>query len=243
MANSDLNEAEIALSLDRARVYRALAQLFREPEPGAIEEARDRNLPELAQALERLGGLPDLIEEVGTVFDLLGEVEPEQLRGGHHDAFDESSSVHSTPTEMDQLDGRPQLEFSRNYEMADVAGFYKAFGVQVSEADQRVDHIATQLEFMNLLAVKESIALQEEGAGDHARTCHDASRSFLRDHLGRWAPRLAERLIEADAHPVYTSAGRLLAGFIPFDADKIDAEGAPIHKIEIEDHDQPAQAL
>lgn len=239
MSRIEANEEEISLSLDRARVYRALAQLFREPEVGSIDEARDRNLPELCQALKRLGGGSEMIDEASALLDLLEGNEWEQLRNGHHDAFDESSSNRTAPTEMDQLDGVPQLELTRTFEMADVAGFYKAFGVEVSQADQRVDHIATELEFMNLLAVKESVALQEEGAGENARVCHDASRSFLRDHLGRWAPHFGECLVKADAHPVYTSVGRLLEGFIQFDAERIDADGAPVHQIAIKEHDRP----
>jgi TorA maturation chaperone TorD len=82
---------------------------------------------------------------------------------------------------------------------------------------------------MNLLAVKESIALQQEGPGEHAQICRDASRTFLRDHLVRWAPRLGECLARADGDPIYSAAGRLLGRFIAFDAERIDAQGAPVH--------------
>ena len=44
------------MSLDRARVYRALAQLFRTPDGEWVRELRERNLPELCEALERLVG-------------------------------------------------------------------------------------------------------------------------------------------------------------------------------------------
>jgi TorA maturation chaperone TorD len=120
--------------------------------------------------------------------------------------------------------------------MADVAGFYKAFGVEVASEGPRVDHISCELEFMNLLAVKESVALQQEGEGEHAEICRDASRSFLRDHLVRWAPRLGEGLAEAESEasgdPIYAAAGRLLGEFIEFDAAAIDAAGAPIHVVD-----------
>ena len=133
--------------------------------------------------------------------------------------------------------GFPQLELTRTFEMADVAGFYRAFGVEVGDGGERVDHITTELEFMNLLAVKESIALQEEGAGEHAETCRHASQVFLRDHLARWAPRLGESLAESEADPIYRSAGRLLGSFVAFDARRIDAEKAPLLRIPIKDND------
>jgi TorA maturation chaperone TorD len=221
---SSENDQNLSLSLDRARVYRALAQVFRTPDTESIQQARDHYLPELCEALERLTEdsdsveIPDLVARARVLSDIWSDSEAEELCKGHHDAFDESSEKRSAPTEMDQLDGPPQLELTRTFEMADVAGFYKAFGVEVGPGGERVDHIATELEFMNLLAVKESIALQQEGEGEHARICRDASRSFLRDHLGRWVRPFAEKLEAAAAAPSYSEAGAFLSLWVAHDA-------------------------
>jgi DMSO reductase family type II enzyme chaperone len=224
---------DVRLSLDRARVYRALAQLFRAPDAELLEQAREISLPELCEALERLDegpvGESSLVNEAKALCALFADTQLEQLRAGHQTAFDESSKARCAPTEMDQLDGTPQLELTRTFEMADVAGFYRAFGVVLDEGAERPDHIAAELEFMNLLAVKEAIARQLEGDDEHAEICRDASRAFLRDHLGRFAPRLGERLAAADSESVYGHAGRLLGEFVALDAKRIDAAGAPIH--------------
>ena len=243
-ANSKSEDITLS-SLDRARVYRALAQLFRVPERDWMEEARERDLPELCQALERQGAdkAPDLIKDAGMLCDLFADADWERLSRGHYAAFDESSGIRSAPTEMDQLGGPPQLELTRTFEMADVAGFYKAFGVQVGEGDERVDHIATELEFMNLLAVKEYVALCDDGEGENAEICHDASRVFLRDHLLRWAPRLGGCLAEADLDPIYRCAGRLLSAYIAFDAEQIDAARAPVHVIDPTKQEAAAESL
>jgi TorA maturation chaperone TorD len=218
------NDETVILSLDRARVYRALSQLFRAPDADAVEELRERGLPELCQALERLAQDSDLWRAARALCDLFDDRSADQLRRGHHDAFDESSGLRCVPNEMAQLDDMPQLELTRTFELADIAGFYRAFGVEVSPGSERADHITTELEFMHLLAVKESIALQEEGEGEHAEVCRGASRAFLRDHLGRWAPRLGECLVETNADPVYSAVGLLLGSFIAFDAARIDAQ-------------------
>jgi TorA maturation chaperone TorD len=221
-------------------VYRALAQLFRRPDADSVQDARERDLPMLCEALERLAESSDLVGEAQALCDFFAAAEVDQLREGHHTAFDESSSVRCAPTEMDQLGGAPQLELTRTFEMADVAGFYKAFGVQVVSGDERPDHITAELEFMNLLAVKECIALQEEGESEHAEVCRNASRAFLRDHLARWAPRLGECLAAADGDPVYSTAGRLLGSFVAFDAEMLDAENAPVHRVSIDRRDDCA---
>jgi DMSO reductase family type II enzyme chaperone len=229
----------ITLSLDRARVYRALAQLFCRPDVDSMQTARERNLPELCEALERLAEGSELVSEATALRDLFASVDVERLSAGHPAAFDESSSVRCAPTEMDQLGGAPQLELTRTFEMADVAGFYKAFGVEVGSSGERSDHITAELEFMNLLAVKESVALQQEGEGEHAEICRNASRAFLRDHLARWAPRLGECLEASGGDPVYRTAGRLLGGFVAFDAERLDVENAPVHRLSPERQTDP----
>jgi len=235
---SSANEDIVLFSLDRARVYRALALLFREPDVESIARARERDLPELREALKRVTNDTGLVGEASALYEIFEECDLDRLRKAHHDAFDESSGTRCAPAEMDQLDGPPQLELTRTFELADVAGFYKAFGVEVEPGGVRADHVVTELEFMNLLAVKEAIALQEEGEGEHAQICRDASRAFLRDHLARWAPRLGELLAGADGDPVYAVAGRLLSGFIRFDALEIDADGAPVHVVKPALHDE-----
>jgi len=228
---------ETSHCLDRARVYRALAGLFRPPDAAGIRAARERDLPELCQALHRLEGGPELVDVGRSLCELLDDADLEQLLLGWHAAFDESSATRCKTTEMDQLDGPPQLELTRNFEMADVAGFYRAFGVEVGGGDERPDHVRAELEFMNLLAVKETIARQEEDDGEHAEICLNASRAFLRDHLGRFAIRLGDQLAESASDAVYRNAGRLLAGFVALDLERIDAAGAPGHRQAMPTHD------
>ena len=121
---SNESAEEILMSLDRARVYRALAGVFRKPDAESVQRASECDLPELCQALERLTENSDSVEDGDLVSrarvltDLWSDAETVQLRKGHHDAFDESSGKSSAPTEMDQLDGPPQLQLTRTFEMA-----------------------------------------------------------------------------------------------------------------------------
>ena len=46
--------------------------------------------------------------------------------------------------------------FSRQRELADISGFYRAFGVQIE--GERPDHLAVECEFASLLCTKEAIA-------------------------------------------------------------------------------------
>ena len=101
--------------------------------------------------------------------------------------------------------------FQQTQHQADIAGFYRAFGVQ-PEGD-RPDHLAVELEFAYLLALKEARA-REEGNRSGLDTTRAAHRSFLREHLGRWAPLVAGRAALAGGHEWHTAAARTLAEFI-----------------------------
>jgi len=86
--------------------------------------------------------------------------------------------------------------FQETHCLADVAGFYRAFGLEPCEAKrERPDHIAVELEFMHALALKEAYALAHDW-GEKADICREAQTGFLRDHLGRWAPSFLKSLAE-----------------------------------------------
>ena len=49
--------------------------------------------------------------------------------------------------------------------MGDIAGFYKAFGVELSkDIHERLDHLSVEFEFMHFLAYKESYSRCHDGA-------------------------------------------------------------------------------
>jgi TorA maturation chaperone TorD len=77
--------------------------------------------------------------------------------------------------------------------LADIAGFYRAFGVAVP--GNRPDHIVAELEFMALVLRAEAEAV-DAGEPARARVAADAARAFLRDHLGTWIDAWAARVAE-----------------------------------------------
>ena len=82
-------------------------------------------------------------------------------------------------------------DFSKANLLADIMGFYRAFGVEPT--NDRADHISAELEFMHLLAVKEMHA-SGKGDSENASICRQASESFLREHLGSWTDGLLKSI-------------------------------------------------
>jgi hypothetical protein len=80
--------------------------------------------------------------------------------------------------------------------MADIAGFYCAFGLTPNRAaPERVDCIALEIEFTAIVLERWRAAL---GSNERAGVCEDALRAFETDHLCWWAPTFG-RLLEKRA--------------------------------------------
>jgi TorA maturation chaperone TorD len=104
--------------------------------------------------------------------------------------------------------------FRQAHELADIAGYYRAFGLELSlGCEARVDHVVCELEFFEFLYRKESYAL-EMGDPEMREVTEKANRKFLRDHLGRFGRAFAIRLIEEDGDGFYGNLGRVLVSFL-----------------------------
>jgi len=78
--------------------------------------------------------------------------------------------------------------FAQSHVMGDIAGFYKAFGVELSkDVHERLDHLSVELEFMHFLTYKESYSRCHDGI-DKTEIVVDAQKKFIKNHIGRWVP-------------------------------------------------------
>ncbi|RKY20594.1 MAG: hypothetical protein DRQ55_07230 [Planctomycetota bacterium] len=156
------------------------------------------------------------------------EAPRDELGEEHQRVFGLVQSKECPPCESDYC---PQtFSVYRSQRMADVAGFYRAFGLQPSrDMPEHVDHVALELEFMAWLLAKRRHALQAGGqkAAEQAGVCAAAERDFAEEHLAWWLPAFARALrTKADGQPpdlsstapagsFYSALGACLAAFVP----------------------------
>ena len=113
----------------------------------------------------------------------------------------------------------------RSQQLADIAGFYRAFGVEVGrDAPERVDHLACELEFQAWLVAKQRHALSRSGEEwiERAALCREAQATFVEEHLAWWIPAfaraLARRSESLDPVPrMHLALARALASFVPLE--------------------------
>jgi TorA maturation chaperone TorD len=197
-------DAAVEAALARSDALRLLAAGLRDPDgPGAPELELDG----LASALLELGSGPSAEETAG----LERIVEHEARAAGHRRLFGHTIAHGCPPYETEY--GQRHV-FGQAQDLADIAGYYAAFGLEPAPRGERVDHLTCELEFLSILALKEAAALAGQ-AGEAAAVCREAEASFLRDHLGRWLPALAGTATRRDpraGHAVLLAlAARLVA--------------------------------
>jgi nitrate reductase assembly molybdenum cofactor insertion protein NarJ len=180
--------------LAKASLFRFLSLAFQRPGSGRAGE-----LAALADSLPE-----ELRRDARRAAALAGD----DLEPSYHRVLGAGGSCRSCETDvLPTAGGKGQV-------LADVAGFYRAFLYDPSrEQAESPDHVAAELGFLSWVAFKEAYAVGR-GADDEASVCQDAAAKFLAEHLGRWAPPLAQALSECP-HPFYRAAAALLVAAVP----------------------------
>lgn len=107
--------------------------------------------------------------------------------------------------------------------MADVAGYYRAFGLELAAGAMRPDDACVELAFLGYLCRKEAYALEHLGAA-RVGQARRAQRMFLREHFGRWGEALGDRLADSAVHESYRELGIALREWVAAEAAATGAE-------------------
>lgn len=160
-------------------------------------------LEELGPALDQAGS-PDAGGALSRL-SRLGTLDPRALGRRRVRLFDQGRvSPHETSYVPVGAGGHTSV-------LADIAGFYRAFGMKVT--GERPDHVMAELEFASLATLAEHHH-RSEGRIDAADNCAEALASFLGEHLGCWLERLAARLVSVDPEGPYGAVVEVAARFV-----------------------------
>ena len=134
--------------------------------------------------------------------------------GAGNDGFSAAypfESVYTSPKRLMMQDARDE-----------VLPLYRAAGLEKLETwKEGEDHLAFELEFMEILVERSREAL-EAGDEERAIALLLQQRNFLADHLCRWYPMMAEDIEKFARTAFYRGAGSLAAGFIANDREFLD---------------------
>ncbi len=179
---------------------------------GLRKELRNIGGQETADRLKAVDGHFDSIEEwissEGENWNI------QDLRDEHRRVFSNVIALDCPPYET--LFGNDHV-FGQSYVMGDIAGFYSAFGLQLSpDIHERLDHLSVELEFMHYLSYKESYAILHDG-GEKLKTVFEAEKKFVKEHIGRWVPLFSGMLKRKADYGFYKILADFTADWMAFD--------------------------
>jgi TorA maturation chaperone TorD len=226
---------EAALDLATEALYRFLSAALSDPRSsswsllfdpashGVVEQAVDFLRGEFADHRIALG-FGELPPEVLDVRHLLADADPHVVRSDYLRVFGLVNCRECPPYETEYQPNEDT--FFRAQQMADIAGFYRAFGLQLgSTARERPDHVALELEFLALLLTKKR-RTRDVGRDEIERkaltdSCQQARQSFFRDHFAWWIPSFSVALRKKAENGFFEDAGRLLAALAAIERSRL----------------------
>ncbi|MCA9133120.1 MAG: molecular chaperone TorD family protein [Planctomycetales bacterium] len=232
MSIQTIDQVALDSALPRARqaLYRFAAVALLDPKYGTWALLQKlRSEPLLASAAEVLRETATAeAEELGLGELPLAELDPEAvwrklppsdaaLNTMYERTFGLLVSAACPPYETEYIPSK--FTFQRGNTLADVSGFYRAFGLTTSLMHaERPDHIVLELEFMAFLLGREREAdeQQDRALGEpRAAVCRQAQTRFLQEHLAPWATLFAKLLQRENPGGFYEAVGNFLAALIP----------------------------
>ncbi|MEE9187097.1 MAG: molecular chaperone TorD family protein [Bacteroidota bacterium] len=216
------NEENARLALLRSRLYQTLAASFLHPDKEFLESVATGRFfgdtEPLLKSVVRENGR-ELMED----WKQMARKGPtsEQLLNSYHLVFSHTLSQTCPPCEMEYE--RTHV-FQLTQQLADLSGFYKAFGADlVEKSGERVDHFAVQMEFMSWLTLKQAYFIQE-GNGEAQQIVTDAQRKFFKDHLGRWSPLFLRKLLRERPPKFYRLVAEAASSFLEFEKNLLGVD-------------------
>jgi TorA maturation chaperone TorD len=209
--------------LVRSAAYEALALAFAYPDAAAEAGLRDLLADLVEHETTAALGLLASLEALGAALDA---AQPPARAAEHTRLFDNETLC--TPFETDyQAD-----PFAKASQLADIAGFYQAWGVDVSRARPTTpDFIGSEFEFMSLIARKQAYAAAR-GWDEQEALARRAQRVFLQDHLGRWIPAfttaVAERAGTGSGGRYFVAAAAACARLVAYDVAVLGVRPVPL---------------
>lgn len=215
----------------RGVVYKVLAEAFDYPTSETFDSTKNGRIVEVLREAAHDGGLagqPEIdsaLEHLGrSTGDLDSGVQLIDLEVEYNRLFAPTESgILCSPFEG-VVRGLSIAEKVNN--LADVMGFYRAWGVDLSDRhDELPDNIVVELEFLHLLACKEHNAIQSSEQEYIERT-HDSQRSFLEDHALLWVGQFSDLVAQHTTCDWYRALARFLRAFVRSDGVRLQVAQA-----------------
>ncbi len=151
----------------------------------------------------------------------------DDVRCDYMSAFDTGRKISPYETEYmtEKVSRKP-------FELADIAGFYKAFGFNIVKDavnKESVDHISIELEFMAILTWKHEYA-RNENQDENLKIVHKARMAFIKDHLAKWGFFYCEQINRLTGYEFYKKLARLYKLVLTAECDRYSIDVSDMNR-------------
>jgi len=202
----------------RAALYGFTATVFQYPDAAVVGDLTDEAVQD---AIRTAGEALGLADETAAVLNALSGVDSDALEPAYNDLFGlpgDEGTYPVVPYEAHYTTGEEVNESQRR--IATVVGLLEEFGLEISDAfDERHDHVAVELELMQVLAAQRAVAIEDNDDGTADRLAR-AGATVLDEHLTDFVPAFAHRTRKAvtgGAGEVYAAGADLAAALVALD--------------------------
>lgn len=212
------------VALVRAKAYHLLAAGLRKPVGEYFEWIAQEYVLEWTNLINVLQDNQAFLPLISDLKASLEGKTQDELIFEYDRLFEPYGGLKAAPYETEYTKLTPMHGFSSGFEMADLGGFYKAFGLEPNNVNpERTDHIVTELEFMHILACKEADAERERNQ-EHLDIVVEAQQKFVDFHVQRWPKGFVERLEELQISEFYLVVARLIELWVGLDHELLFSE-------------------
>ena len=213
MAEATLNELA-DLCEQRAATYGLLARLFRvEVDQALLDELHATRFPASTGSAKANDGYRKIATYLSNADERsVTELAVDYTRvfiGYGVDSYSAAFPFESVYTSEKRL----KMQDARD----EVLAIYRASGLEKVESfNENEDHLAIELEFMQVMCTRTVEALRA-GNEDRAASLLATQRNFLDDHINAWVPMLVEDIARLSKTEFYQGLGELAEGFLAED--------------------------
>ena len=121
-----------------------------------------------------------------------------------------------------------EAPFRQSQDLADIAGYYLAFGLTAAGSGEveRLDHVACEFEYFEFLCTKQAWAIQQEDA-EMLEVTRKAASDFLKDHLGRFGVAFGAALAREDPDGFHGRLGELCVALLKGECGRLGLNVGP----------------
>lgn len=206
----------IELAQARSNTYKFLAALYSYEALGEIAKSIKNKsiLSGLSSSGKSFKLMKKFVNEAPKYENLL-----EELQVAHTALFVMGKFTKGRPYESFYLD--PEKKIGARVTI-NVEKFYKDVGAEFTEArDELADYIGIELEFMHHLCNKEAKAWEKSNK-EHAVGYLRIEKTFLREHLGKWAGLFCDDFLEEAKLDFFKAVALITKEFIQMEKSEID---------------------